>query len=50
MFDLFITKSIAIWDALERFRTCVCSWLFGLLCAFVSLFGVFLNVPLLGVK
>lgn len=22
MFDLFITKSIAIWDALERFRAC----------------------------
>lgn len=23
MFDLFITKSIAIWDALERFRACM---------------------------
>lgn len=22
MFDLFITKAIAIWDALERFRAC----------------------------
>lgn len=28
----------------------MCSWLFGLLCAFTSLFGVFLNVPLVGIK
>lgn len=31
-------------------RACACSWLFGLLCAFVSLLGAFLNVPLLGIK
>ena len=58
MLDLFIVKSISY---LGCFRAILslheidlgrlgCSWLFGLLCAFMSLFGVFLNVPLLGVK
>jgi hypothetical protein len=59
MLDLFIVKSIsylgcfrAILSLHEIDLGCLgCSWLFGLLCMFGSLFcGVFLNVPLVGIK
>lgn len=58
MLDLFIVMSIsylgcfrAILSLHEIDLGCLgCSWLFGLLCAFVSLLGAFLNVPLVGIK
>ena len=58
MLDLFVVKSISYLGCFRAILSLYeiglgvlgCSWLFGLLCAFTSLFGVFLNVPLLVVK